>query len=147
MLLVLLSHFVSVYFRSTPDYPIAVALERLARIAAPTFVVISGVLLGFLSRETGHDFDRIRRKLIDRGLFLLTIGHLLLLGAFLPFAHHVGRLFMTDALGAGMIAGALLVPRLGRSLRLALCAAAYAAAWIVVAAWKPAAFGSRLGPR
>ena len=82
MLFVLLSHFSSAYFKGQPDRFWPALLYRIGMIASPTFTIVSGMLLGYLFSTTGSRFADIRTKLIDRSLFLLTVGHVLIAGAF-----------------------------------------------------------------
>ena len=53
-------------------------VAKLSMIAFPAFMIMSGVMLGYLHRSNANQFQRIQTKLIDRGLFLLTIGHILI---------------------------------------------------------------------
>ena len=74
MLFVFLAHFSFVYLMG----PAPGQMELVAKaslIACPMFMIISGVTLGYLYRANANQFQRIQTKLIDRGLFLLTIGH------------------------------------------------------------------------
>jgi uncharacterized membrane protein len=70
MLFVLLDHFGQTFFVDG-DSSVARWMAEVGMVATPTFVAISGILVGFLHRSRGADFQRMRVKLVDRGLFLL----------------------------------------------------------------------------
>ncbi len=152
MLFVCLSHFSSAYFASG-----SAAESRLltvSMIAAPTFMLLSGMLLGLLAHDrTG--FERQRNKFIDRGLFQVSIGHVIVCAATLQFPVVVTRALargeVTDVVGLAMILGALLAPRTRPAARLVLgvgflgAQAALGAAWKPVTALSDAAYAVLLG--
>src|SRR4051812_31427354 len=77
MMFVLLSHFGYTYFADQREAT-PLAMRLVGMMASPTFAAINGLLIGFLYRSQGVNFGRIRVKLADRGLFLLTVGHALI---------------------------------------------------------------------
>src|SRR5437899_12729419 len=81
MLFVCLAHFTNSYFFPIGQENIGRNLVAIGMVASPTFVTVSGLVAGFLAVTRRNSFADLRRKLIDRGLFLLVVGHLLL-----PFA-------------------------------------------------------------
>jgi uncharacterized membrane protein len=136
MFFVLLSHFSGSYFRGQADQFWPSLLYRIGMIASPTFTIVSGLLLGFLLSTTGSKFNDIRTKLIDRALFLLTIGHLLIAGSF--WTESALLSFMrTDCIALSVILGALIVGRLGAQTRLVLGVSTYVFGWLVVGFWTP----------
>ena len=146
MVFVCLAHFNDVYLGGLPAHERQFTIvQRVAMLASPTFIVISGVLLGFLYRWRPEGMPALKAKLIDRGLFLLTVGHLLIVGAHIPVAGGLGAAlewgFITDVIGLGLLIGPVLVERVGSGARLALAAAAYAVSWMVVAGWRPESSG------
>ena len=140
MVLVCLSHFVS----SAP--PSAAAemgiLMTISMVASPTFMLMSGITLGMLHATLGPSFGRLRIRLIDRGVFLLTAGHLAVLGAFVIIpgweARDLQRTFITDAIGVAVILGALLVGQLSPRVRLILSICLYTVSWSISFLWEPA---------
>lgn len=140
MLFVFVSHFADSYFHGGKDAP--VYMRPFTLIASPTFLLISGTMIGFLWR-TRQDFDRLRVRFIDRGLFLLTIGHLLITGPYLlrPHAGSFGAtwhyLFTTDVIGVCMLIEPWLVTVIKPTRRVALSVAMFCASWIAVALWHP----------
>src|SRR5437870_5328374 len=96
LVLVCLSHFVAVYFGTKhvgglfqlPAFPIAIGM-----IASPTFVAISGTILGLLFVVQRDTFATLRLKLLDRAIFVLTVAHVLIACSRLPYERHA-----TDAL-------------------------------------------------
>jgi len=136
MLFVFLSHFGYAYFGASESAPQEI-IAAVSMVASPTFVLISGFMLGFLYRTRRQCFGQMRDRLIDRGIFLLTIGHALILLAHQSLHASWRWGFITDAIGFSMIAGALLVDRLKPSRRLLLSAAVYGSAWGVMTFWRP----------
>jgi hypothetical protein len=77
MLFVCLSHFDYVYLRGTPPHELQfTVVHRIAMLASPTFIVISGLLLGFLHRTRPEGMPALKAKFIDPGLFLFTFSPL-----------------------------------------------------------------------
>ena len=142
MLFVCVSHFGGAYFDRLPAHTVEGRfLESVALIASPTFVVISGLLLGFLACSRPWDWLDLRVKLVDRGLFMLTLGHIAIAFAHVPMA---GRLplalewgFITDVIAVGLLIGPFLVQRVSPGRRLVIAGVAYGLAWIVVASSHP----------
>lgn len=134
MLFVCFSHFVQVQPIRTAGPLAGWLVYGVTLVASPTFMIISGVMLGFLFESFRDRFAPWRVKLVDRGLFLLVVAHLLLV---VPFALH-GHLrfgavewgFITDVIGVSVLVGALLVGALTPSERLHLAVLAYVAGWV-----------------
>src|SRR5262245_42606936 len=142
MLFVLVSHFGLTFF---DDGDIrGLVLETITLIASPTFMIVSGLLVGFLHRTRPADFARLRRALLDRGVFLLTIGHVLILCASWPLLHTARCVIITDAIGIAMILGPAVVERLSAAERLTIAAALYATSWAATLWLHPAGAGARL---
>ena len=77
MLFVCLSHFDYVYLRGTPSHELQFTIvQRMAMLASPTFIIISGLLLGFLYRTRPEGMPALKAKFIDPGLFLFTFSPL-----------------------------------------------------------------------
>ena len=137
MLFVFLSHFGQGYFADDPSWP----LELVGMVASPTFVVLSGILLGLIYRTSPVSYSTFRLKLIDRGLFLLIIGHLL---CGIAHAWLVGGVirglqigFITDAIGISIILGPLVVARLQIRPRLLFAFVLYLMSWVIAITWLP----------
>ena len=132
-----LSHFVGMYFVN-PTH-----LQRfiisVCMVASPTFIILSGVMLGYLGASSEDSFQRLRLKLTDRAIFLLTVTHVLITVAMRPTDHAPlhgwGRSSITDAV-AGAILFALWLPRRPR-LRVLLGLGGLALSWVVVLNWHP----------
>jgi hypothetical protein len=151
MLFVLLSHFAFNYF-SKDDAALSL-MTLVGMIASPTFVIINGMLLGVFYRTRTRDFERFRTIVTDRGLFLLTVGHFLVLLSHATYA--VRFVSITDAVGVCMLISPWLVTTLTPRARLLLSLAAYALTLIVVLYWNPTqhyplvlkeTFFGRIGP-
>lgn len=138
MLLVCLSHFAGSYL--SPEHATARHISFLVgMIASPTFVVISGVMLGYLVGTSGPASGQLRARLGQRGLFYLLAGHLLITGAYVgstaqpPWA----AVFITDAIGVAMLAGPAIVIATAPWIRLGLSLAVLAGSCLVSSAWRP----------
>jgi len=140
MLMVFLSHFSASY----SDHPGAVHLrifELITLIASPAFVFISGMMQGILYERNSEGFPAVRDRIIDRGLFLILVVHpITSVAMWLRAPFWMGalrKLFITDTLGVCLIAGALLMTRLGPRQRARLGAAMLIGGWTLLACWTP----------
>jgi uncharacterized membrane protein len=135
MVLVCLSHIRYHFDESVPA--LYSALTNLTRLATPTFLLLSGFVAAYV---LSSDQRKTRIAMIDRGLFILLAGHLLLSWADLPAVGFqewlFARITVTDA-----IAICLIVAALSSRLPTALIAAAGAtlmfASWPVAMRWAP----------
>ena len=142
MLFVLLSHFGFTFF-ANQNAAAPRSMRLIGMVASPTFVLVNGILLGFLHRMHRHDFRRIRAKFVDRGIFLVTIGHLLILGSHAP-AYTRSFWCLSDTIGVCMIVQPWLLERLRPAQRLRVGLAIYAVSWISVLLWSPQGQGLNL---
>jgi hypothetical protein len=119
-----------------PVYPDASAtLSGIGMVATPTFLLLSGAMVGMLC-ATPRKTD-LRSQLFNRGLFLLTVGHVLIA---LAESHLSGGFRQTlrgvtvvDEIGLCTLAAAFLLPRLASQ---AFCVRlAQAASLVLVLAW------------
>ena len=122
--------------------PAAVAILGITGMfASPTFILVSGMLLGYLTASAGPDDSRLRQRLIDRGLFLLVVAHTLIALLHHRLIHSWGDVlritFMTDTIGVSLIAGTLVIRSTNGRQRLALAAVLYLVSWVLVLAWLP----------
>lgn len=148
MLLVCLSHFADAYFKPFGYGRTYEVLDRMVMVASPTFMMMSGAMLGLLGADAGRKWGSRAAKLIDRGVFLLTVAHLLIALAHLPFISPPRDVlrwgFITDAIGFASIVGPLCIGALRPAARVAVGGAVYALSWALVYLWQPAAPGVRL---
>ena len=136
MLFVFVSHFAYGFFGAELGGAHE-TLTAIGMVASPAFVIVSGLMLGFVYRSSRSRFMDLRSTFIDRGLFLLTIGHLLILGAHLPLGRGLMWGFITDTIGASMIAGVLLIDKIAPAARLVVSAGLYAGSWLMALFWQP----------
>lgn len=113
----------------------------LGLFATPTFLLLSGTLCGIMSLADHDSNANYRWRLLDRGLFLLIVGHVVLSlihGLWGPFATAFGRSFYTtDAVGCGLIVAAF-IPRQTSMRRLFLCGVSLLlSTWLVGAMLEP----------
>jgi hypothetical protein len=141
MLCVFLSHFTAAYFWPNGPFELASYLATASMLASPTFVIVSGMVVGFLAITDPQAFPELRIKLVDRGVFLLIVGHFLLVltegSTFANFGHAYSTSFITDAIAVAIIVGPWLSTALGSRGRLALAIASFVLDWWAVAAWHP----------
>lgn len=141
MVLVCLSHFASVYSRSSGFDLGWIYYATMA--AAPTFMILSGILLGYFYVIKRESFQSVIWDFLDRGFFILFVARLLILLAFVPRDGFIGsfrNVFITDAIAFNIIVGPMLVSRLNRPSRLGLACICWAASWIIMISWNPASF-------
>jgi len=141
MLFVCLAHFTNSYFFLNGWKDIGSKLVAIVMLASPTFVTFSGLVAVFLAVTRRSSFVHLRRKLIDRGLFLLLIGHLILsLSGTLTgvgFSHAYRIEYITDAIGFAILIGPWLVVILRPRARLLLAATIFVLNWGAILFWTP----------
>jgi len=109
-------------------------------VAPPTFFLVSGLVLGYLYRTKGHQFGALRLHLLDKALFLLTIGHVLFAtfaAVKFGFSQSISLLYVTDTLAVCIIGSLLLFPRTGATTRLWLGLTLYLVSWTGWYVWTP----------
>jgi hypothetical protein len=148
MLFVCLAHFTNTYFFLNGHDEAGAYLVGIGMIASPTFIAVSGLVAGFLAITRQKSFASLQRKLFDRGLFLLLVGHVILAlsgvatGRGFLTAYKVG--YITDAIGFAVLLGPWLVTALQPSARIMLAAAVFALNWLAVLFWNPAGSAASL---
>jgi uncharacterized membrane protein len=157
MVAVFVSHFLDEY-ALTPWYRVGGFLDFVAtacRIATPTFVLISGIVLGYLYRTSGAHFAATRIHLLDKALFLITGGHLAIAvftAGRSTFVQAIGHGYVTDTLAFCVLASLLLMPYVPGAMRfwggVALCALSWIAweLWLPQSAFPAMLAGVALGP-
>jgi uncharacterized membrane protein len=140
MLFVCLSHFATAYVQAQSALATADALWVVGMVASPTFVLLSGTLIGVQFATRQSDFSRFRLKLADRAIFLLTVGHVLMLLSILPRSNQplvYCSVFITDAIAFSVLLTPWLMPRLSGRGRIVLGALLVSLSWLVVDDWQP----------
>lgn len=141
MLFVCLAHFSGIYLYRDGVSALANNLALVGRIASPTFVVVSGLVAGFLAVTNRGEFPHLRRKLLDRGIFLLVVVH-----AILTLATPSGRMdpvaayrasFITDALAIAIMVGPWLVSAISAVARSFAGVTLFALNWWAIINWDP----------
>ena len=86
-------------------------LMTVTRVATPTFLLLSGFVIGYLLRRDSRGHAGI--TLVDRGLFLLLVGHALM--GITKITQHAGvaswlfdRVEITDVIGVALFVAVLL---------------------------------------
>lgn len=149
MLLVCVAHFLEVYYFQNRLHPaegakigaLGESLLFISRLATPTFFLLSGLMVGYLYRTMDHQFNALRLRLIDKALFLLTIGHVLI-SLFTAvqssgFSHSIMLGYATDTLALCVIGSLLLLPRTTTTTRVWLGFTLYLVSWTGWYVWTP----------
>ncbi|HKW49355.1 MAG TPA: acyltransferase family protein [Gemmatimonadaceae bacterium] len=140
MLFVCLAHFSGAYLA-----PRGISSSELfaivSMIASPSFMIISGMTAGFLGASHPLALPHLRRRLLDRGLFLLLVGHLLLA---LSQAERSGGIlaacrlsFITDPIAIAIMFGPRMVGRSRATTRVVLALGLLVLGWSLVVLWHP----------
>jgi uncharacterized membrane protein len=143
MLLVCVSHFLDVYVSGglSSDSMFVGAVILVCRAATPTFVLISGVLLGYHIEARGAQFAAFRTHLLDRALFVATVGHILislsLAARRSSFASAMAQGQITDTIAFCVMIGVFLVPTIGNRLRLMVGLCLAIGSWFAWQFWNP----------
>jgi uncharacterized membrane protein len=139
MIFVLISHFGLTYFGQNGQEHLEDWFERVGKVASPTFMVLSGMMAGFLYAMRPENFRATRMRLADRGLFFLTVGHVVIAFAHAPklgrFDWALYEVFITDTIAFSIIVGPVLVEALRPWVRLALGTALFVASWAAMELW------------
>lgn len=141
MFMVFVTHFAWIYFVDGEHPRQQGLLMFVAQIATPTFMMLSGLLASFIAALRPDSFERLRWKLLDRGVFMLTIGHLIILLGYIPYAggidHAIRYAQITDAIAVAIIVGPWLITRLSARARFILAITIYVAGGAVTLWWHP----------
>lgn len=92
----------------------------------------------------------LRRKLIDRGLFLLLIGHVIQVPAYAPpgkMSDGLRILLITDVIAIAIIVGPTLMIRTRPATRLLGGASLLVCTWLATVFWAPTTDAGRLVTR
>ena len=128
MVLVCLSHFATTVLYPQGALAVGRWLVSVSMVATPTFVLLAGLLLGLSLHAGGSALARRRRQLVDRGVFLVTVGHVLLLVASVPpeaYGSSLFQPFVTDAIGFSMLVGSQVTERVSMRSRAILATSLY----------------------
>lgn len=150
MLFVCLSHFAASYLTPWADTGASSWLawcDRIAgtvsMVASPTFICISGMVVGYLFRTNPGGLPSLRRKLIDRGIFVLVIGHLLqVLPGYLATYDLPQSLrfeFITDVIAVAVIIGPTAVLLTRPRFRMTAGVILVLVSWLASSLWYPTA--------
>lgn len=147
MLFVCLSHFAAGFLtpENTPGLSpgmrwCGAMAGTVSMIASPSFIGVSGIVVAYLCRVNPAAMPSLRRKLIDRGLFLLVIGHFLLAFPGYVQQHDTSAFhfeMITDAIAVLIIVGPSLVMWTSMRARVLIGVALLALSWSVSYLWTP----------
>lgn len=130
-------------YQQTTHLLVSDLLVKLGMVATPAFLLISGVILGYLWRVRPERFSSFRLALLDRGAFMLLVAHAIIAAsqmssALYSTAEVIGTTYATDAIAMSIIIVPWILVKLrGRGL-FVLALALYAASTCLVLFWHPA---------
>lgn len=139
MLAVFLAHFGESYLRRH-GMPMA-RVYAVSQLASPTFMLISGTLLGYFHVTRRERFGEVARSYLGRGLFLVTLGRVVILLFHIPMSYsphavvHWG--FITDAIAVCLMIGPAVVARTTARTRVLMAVLLYVISWFAVLSWIP----------
>lgn len=140
MLLTCFSHFAWSLDASSPTA--AAALTLVGMIATPAFLLLSGAVVGAALERGVADPGLLGWRLVDRGLFVMIVGHLLLAIALAHYSGGFGPAFdngrTTDAIGLAAVLAGMLVARRLSMPPLWLLVVIVAIGWATTVQWHPA---------
>jgi hypothetical protein len=117
MLFASLAHFSWWIHQAYPEG--SAVLAAIGMVATPTFLMLSGAMVGMLCAAAARNGRDLKSQLFNRALFLLTVGHLLIA---LSEAHLSGGLTRTirgvtvvDEIGLCTLIAAFFIPRLANA--------------------------------
>lgn len=143
MVLVCVAHIKDYLAPSAPQT--AHLLTQLTLMATPTFLLLSGFVTHHVLSTSRR--ERLQISLLDRGLFLLVVAHVLLGLADLPelgLAHWLfGRAVITDAIGISLCL-AVLVWRCNAPTLLIAGGVLALGSWPIAMSWQPAVYWQQL---
>lgn len=146
MLLLCLSHFVSAYVRGREASLRSV--YSITLLSAPSFMIVSGTLLGFFYATKRHRFAEVVRSFANRGLFLLTLGRVVVCCGNIVWSgglwESLKYVYITDTVAMNLIIGPFLVQRMRPQTRLGFAFGLILVSWSVVVLWTPSAWFSEL---
>jgi uncharacterized membrane protein len=136
MVFVCLSHFAWSAEQTLGHTKLFDALMTISMVASPTFLLVSGITLGYAHRQSPAAFTHFKAKLRERGVLLLTVAHWLMVPSFFymaPSTHQALRVLpITDTIGVCLLIGPPLVERFTRRSRLLIGAGVLLATWLII---------------
>ncbi len=139
MLGVMAAHFGWIFSSLHTDFAAGIAMSKYFEPSAPTFMLISGLLLGYIYEKRNRDLGAFALKLMDRGLFLLTVGHIVIMLAYVFYSGGLAAAAtygqITDAIGLAIILGPILISYTTARTRIALGLGLFVLSWILIVLW------------
>ena len=141
MVFVMFSHFTESYLLLNNKPNLLFLTLKIGHIASPMFMLISGTLLGYLYFMNRDNYSKIRKRYVDRGLFLIIVAHLLILISFMPLIFHFDKplkvSFVTDSIGLNMIVVSIVMDKLSATKRFLSGIILLGISWLVILLGSP----------
>jgi uncharacterized membrane protein len=117
MLFSCLAHFAWWIHPAFPE--VSATLAGIGRVATPTFLMISGAMVGMLCATSAAHGRDLKSQLFNRGLFLVTTAHLLIALAEAHetrgFSQSIRSVTVVDEIGLCTLIAAFFVPQLANA--------------------------------
>lgn len=141
MLGVMIAHFGWIFSSLHADFTFGIAMSHYLEFSAPTFMLVSGALLGYVYEMRNRELGNFALKLMDRGLFLLTVGHLIIMAAYISYAGERGGAIrfgqITDAIGLAIIIGPILIVQFNARKRVLIGVSLFVLTWVGIEFLQP----------
>jgi len=123
-------------------------LLQITKLATPTFIFVSSMVLGYLCGVPRKDGQQFRVRLFDRAIFLATVGHCLmaitLMKAPQNFLTALSRGYVTDTIAYCVIGSLLVLPYTKPLMRVQMGIGLYVISWAGWTLWHPDSSGLML---
>ena len=142
MFFVCVAHFADVFFNGAPPLTdlLSSLSHKIGKVGTPSFVILSGLVLGYLFKSKGEQFEASRVHLVDRALAVLIIGHVLIVACIvtkLGLSMGMRVAIVTDTIALCVILGSLVIKVIPSYSRILMGLAVYATSWLAVVVWNP----------
>jgi uncharacterized membrane protein len=145
MLLVFLAHFSQELTIGPAGSGVPLLLQQIGMVASPTFVLVSGLTLAFvLGRVRPDGVFPAQMRVLDRAIFILLVVHIALVISdvlLAPYQRGLRQFFITDMVALNLMVGLVLLPKTGRTGRLAVAGILYGAGWTTHLVLHPSGIG------
>ena len=136
MILVCLSHFTWSAVQGLGETRTFGWLLIIGMVASPTFILVSGITLGYMYAGEAEAYRHFVGKLRERGLLLLTAAHLLMIPAFhymAPTPRHALRVLpITTTIGICLLVGPTAVVHMSRRQRIIFGGVLITLSWLLL---------------
>jgi uncharacterized membrane protein len=136
------AHFPLMYFLGphAQDNSLFLVLLTLTKVATPTFIFVSSIVLGYLCSSPHKNGPQFRLRLFSRIAFLATVGHCLMAATLKEsqdFLTAMSRGYVTDTIAYCVIGSLLVLPYAKAATRMQMSVGLYLISFAGWALWHP----------